>query len=281
MPKSNSLSGRVSYVILLFSGVIILWGIVSFFTTHETLGQHDSRRFIYKESLLDSLPEVKNLQVKTLIFTTQSSDKKTIFVNGMLKPTISIRPGEVQRWRVSNQSKNSFVNFMIPGFSFYIVARDGNATTIPISQTEELLAPSDSVEVLVLGPGWGTYEIFSGSIEGSDKNFLLELRSEGLPVLNTSIPETLVPNYDLRSAKASGMRTFSIDQLQEEYSPQKLQDKSIEEWKITNDSDSLKSFFLKDYLFQVIEINNDPIERYGYDNVFSVPPNGSITIRVK
>lgn len=55
---------------------------------------------------------------------TETYSARTI--NGQLQPTISIRPGETQRWRIANASANNFFQLSLEGHQFHLIARDGN-----------------------------------------------------------------------------------------------------------------------------------------------------------
>lgn len=293
MPKSNVFSGRISYVAFFFACLIIAWGIISFFTAHETLTQRSSQNNPFKSNYLDENVVTKSLSVKTILLSTQNGgDGKVIrYVNGDLNPTISIRPGQIQRWRVYNDS-NNFFKVSIPGISFYIVARDGNVTTIPVTTSEEMLAPKDSIELLIQGPGWGSYDVVSSDLISNNPEEFMVLKSESIPVFGTRIPETLVPNYDLRNAKIEKTQELMLEKINGELyvDGEKAQDDvimktvgrdTIEQWDLQNASDEFISFTLPENIFQVVQINGNPIERFGYDHTFVISPKGSVTIRVQ
>ena len=76
-----------------------------------------------------------------------------IFVNGELDPTISIRPGEVQRWRIINASAARVYRLAIPGHTLLHVGNDGGLFERPLEVKEILIANSERVEILVRGTG--------------------------------------------------------------------------------------------------------------------------------
>lgn len=285
MPK-KSFSGRISFVVLIVTGVIIAWGIISFLTPHETLTQGSADNSFFSTTSLDSNPDVKNAVVKTLVLSTQENpgnmNDPLEFVNGDANPVVSIRPGEIQRWKMVNSTESDFFNVSIPGLTFFIVARDGNVTTIPLAASEELLAPRDTIEILVQGPGWGSYEVVSKPLEGSGvgEEFMI-LKSESFPVFNASLPVSLVPNYDLRNAKISNYKNFKVNSKSGEMLTDTPVVKTVEEWTVTNNSSEFVPFTTQGGIFQVVEINGTPIERHGYDKTFTVPPSGFIKIRVQ
>jgi FtsP/CotA-like multicopper oxidase with cupredoxin domain len=76
-----------------------------------------------------------------------------LFVNGQLTPTISIRAGEVQRWRVINASAARVYRLAIPGHRLLHVGSDGGLFERPVEVDEVLVASSERVELLVRGTG--------------------------------------------------------------------------------------------------------------------------------
>jgi FtsP/CotA-like multicopper oxidase with cupredoxin domain len=79
-------------------------------------------------------------------------------VNGRLQPTLPMRPGEVQLWRIVNTSPRSFVRFAAPadGFEWRQMAQDGVQFILPNYKTSLnkpiLLAPGNRADLLVKAP---------------------------------------------------------------------------------------------------------------------------------
>lgn len=76
-----------------------------------------------------------------------------MFVNGQLMPTVRIRSGEVQRWRVINASAARVYRLAIPGHRILHVGSDGGLFQEPVDTSEILVASSERVELLVRGTG--------------------------------------------------------------------------------------------------------------------------------
>jgi suppressor of ftsI len=76
-----------------------------------------------------------------------------LFVNGQIQPTIMIRSGEVQRWRIVNASAARYYRLALPGHTFLHVGSDGGLFERPVACADILIAPSERVEVLVQGSG--------------------------------------------------------------------------------------------------------------------------------
>jgi FtsP/CotA-like multicopper oxidase with cupredoxin domain len=102
-----------------------------------------------------------------------------LFVNGEIMPTVSIRPGEVQRWRVINASAARVYRLAIPGNTFLHVGSDGGLFERPVESGEILVANTERVELLVRGTG-----------QPGERDTL-----EDLPY-NRYIPQTRPPDWD-------------------------------------------------------------------------------------
>ena len=83
-----------------------------------------------------------------------------VFVNGAVMPTIRIRAGEVQRWRVINASAARVYRLALPGHKLLHVGSDGGLFERAVEVDEILVANAERVELLVRGsgsPGDGAY----------------------------------------------------------------------------------------------------------------------------
>ena len=76
-----------------------------------------------------------------------------LFVNGEVSPTLTIRSGEVQRWRVINAAAARVYRLSLSGHTFLHVGDDGGLFEKPIETKEIILANSERVELLVRGTG--------------------------------------------------------------------------------------------------------------------------------
>lgn len=75
------------------------------------------------------------------------------FINDKVNPTLSIRSGEVQRWRILNTSGARVYRIALDGLPFLHVGSDGGLFEHPIEITELVLGIGERAEVLVRGTG--------------------------------------------------------------------------------------------------------------------------------
>jgi FtsP/CotA-like multicopper oxidase with cupredoxin domain len=74
-----------------------------------------------------------------------------LFVNGTHMPTLEIRSGEVQRWRVVNASAARIYRLALPGHTFLHIGSDGGLFEHAVEVDEILIANGERVELLVRG----------------------------------------------------------------------------------------------------------------------------------
>lgn len=75
------------------------------------------------------------------------------FVSGKIKPTYTIRSGEVQRWRIINGSGARVYRIALNGQTFLHVGSDGGLFEQPVEVKELVLGIGERAEVLVRGTG--------------------------------------------------------------------------------------------------------------------------------
>ena len=219
-------------------------------------------------------------------------------VNGQLNPTLTIRPGETQRWRILNASANIFFRLGLGNNEpMHQVASDGNTLREVWTRDEIVLGPAERADVLIQGPPPGEYVLvarnFSLGATTEPEVVLATLVSQGEPVEGAPLPTMLLPFDDLRQAAVDLRREmhfqvgpnkfFAIDGKQFDMDRVDItaQLNTTEEWEIFNDSDVFHPFHIHINPFQVIAINGRPVERYGYEDTIPLPPHGSVTMRTR
>jgi FtsP/CotA-like multicopper oxidase with cupredoxin domain len=80
-------------------------------------------------------------------------------VNGVLTPTISMYPGEVQRWRLLNAAEGKFMSLRLDGHPLNVLAWDGLTLHAPDPVQLVLMSAGNRVEVLVRAGRPGNYEL--------------------------------------------------------------------------------------------------------------------------
>ena len=224
--------------------------------------------------------------------------EELVTLNGQVAPTIAIRPGEAQFWRIGNIGADLFLKLMLDGTPMYVVAIDGHTLLRPQRATDILLGPGQRVEVVVVGPAAGRYAFRSVPLvmeEGRPP-----LPEHLLGVLISSGPEADVGAMQrrveaarapptrafeaLRTSPATTRRTFvftrSADRMHF-YINGKLFGESgteitvplgsVEEWTIRNEDNQLHNFHIHQTPFLVTEINGIPQPMIGLVDTITIP----------
>ena len=77
-------------------------------------------------------------------------------INGGLSPTLTMRPGEVVRWRILNAAEGKFINLVAEGLEFHVIAWDGLNLAAPEQVSNLFLSAGNRVDVLVRAVAPGT-----------------------------------------------------------------------------------------------------------------------------
>ena len=80
-------------------------------------------------------------------------------INGQRRPTIAMRPGEVQRWRVVGSQYQDNILMELAGHRLNVIAYDGIPLTSMQEKKQLLMAPGQRADVLVQAGAAGTYEL--------------------------------------------------------------------------------------------------------------------------
>jgi FtsP/CotA-like multicopper oxidase with cupredoxin domain len=85
-----------------------------------------------------------------------------VVVNGQQNPTLAIRPGQVQRWRIFNASTSRFYRLALEGHVLQVVGTDGGLLDRPHPVNEILVAPAERLDVLVQAQSTpGTFQLLA------------------------------------------------------------------------------------------------------------------------
>ena len=218
-------------------------------------------------------------------------------VNGQLNPTIAIRPGETQRWRIANGSANCFYPIRLDGHTFHQVGADGNTLGEVWSRDEILLGPFERAEVLIRAGAPGSYALrklpFDSNGPGDPEAVLATMVSDGPAETPRPLPTALMPFEDLRNAQIDRRREISFQIVNDEIFQisgqpfdenrvnQTVQLGATEEWVVRNESDIWHNFHIHVNPFQVVAINGQPVQVRSFEDTVPLSPRGSITMRTR
>ena len=224
-----------------------------------------------------------------------------LFVNGRIMPTLSIRRGEVQRWRVINASGARVYRLALAGRTLLHVGDDGGLFEHPAEVSEILLANSERVELLVRGdgePGTGTvlqtlpYNRYVPQTRPADWNrtrdMLTLATSPAPPLRPVALPAALrvIPVLDTADAVATRVVVLSQGLINGKAMDMNRIDFSgrlgtTEIWEIQNVVGMDHPFHLHGFHFQVLDRNGVPAPRRSWKDTVNVPAHETVRIIVR
>ena len=99
-------------------------------------------------------PQYEGARERLMIIKDTSppnADSTYLNINGNPCTTLTIAPNEQQFWRIGNMAANTFVNLKLDGYTFTVLAWDGNRVTRPTQMDSLFVPPGSRVEVIVTG----------------------------------------------------------------------------------------------------------------------------------
>lgn len=215
-----------------------------------------------------------------------------LFVNDEIMPTIPLRSGEVQRWRVVNASGARIYRLSLEGHDLLHAGSDGGLFEESLERDELTLANGDRAELLVRGrgePGESTvlrslpYDRYMPQFRPDDWDEPLELLrleyTDEPPVEPVALPETLrsVPALDAAEAidefrlirMSQGKinsKTMDIDRVDEV-----AERGTIEVWEVKNLVGMDHPFHIHGIQFQVLDRNGEPVDQPRWEDTVNVP----------
>jgi suppressor of ftsI len=123
------------------------------------------------EGLLDPFPALRGIRERVLLLKDIQLEDGTVAnwsigdhtirtVNGLINPTLDLRPGETELWRIGNVGANLYYRLRLDGHQLYQVARDGNRLARVVPPDKILVHPADVSRCCssLLGSGHTSFE---------------------------------------------------------------------------------------------------------------------------
>jgi FtsP/CotA-like multicopper oxidase with cupredoxin domain len=281
------------------------------------------------------VPEIAAAQERLLVLTEAVFDRfgmvedfATLFpetaarffaVNGVREPTISMRPGEVQRWRILHAGWQDDLFLDLEGHTLNSIARDGiplprMGQSVPITPDQPtgypnamLMAPGQRIDVLVQAGQPGTYALRAVPYDQgypSPTGPIARLVIEGDPLpmnLPAELPaplEKLIGDEEITGTRVLRFgetridgptefwRTFRFTVDGKTFDPDRVDQRvrlgAVEEWTIINDQPNDPD----DHVFHIhtndmllTKINGEALAEPIWLDTAILPRNGSITFR--
>jgi FtsP/CotA-like multicopper oxidase with cupredoxin domain len=224
-----------------------------------------------------------------------------LLVNGQLMPTIDIRPGELQRWRIVNASAGRVYRVALPDQKLVQVGSDGGLFEHPVEIPDVLVANSERVEILVRGVGAPNtttvlhdlpYDRYMPQTRPADWNQPRDLLSVHYtadpPVAHADVPSTLrpIPALDTTHVAAHRVIVFSQGLIDGKVMDMHRVDirarvGTTEIWTIQNVVGMDHPFHLHGFHFQILDRDGVPEPFRSWKDTGNVPKHSSMRIVVR
>lgn len=244
------------------------------------------------EGPIDNIPEIKACKEQVLCFQTPRYDKAGLcenyellstpgdtLINGQYKPMISIKQGEVQRWRLVNASHMVNMNFHIVDHELTALCFDGNPLASTHIQDAVVMVPGNRADILIKAKKAGVYPIYADQINAEDTeaeieakhiaNLVVEPQTLDMPLFAGKLPRptslnsinddeiTFGRRLEFGLAGAASNNKYTING--EPFSclnPWKIPLNAVEEWEVYNHTAESHPFHIHVNPFQMISGGN-------------------------
>jgi FtsP/CotA-like multicopper oxidase with cupredoxin domain len=283
---------------------------------------------------IDELPEIRAAEEKLFVLQqindSEVTDRRTrattlaeiagvnekvTTVNGQHVPTVTLRPGEVQRWRlIAANSHDALPLSLRPAMlttgaapTMHQIAWDGIPLKRVLEKKEIMLAPGNRADVLVRAGDPGLYRLWKRGFPQDkfqqlpDPETIAWVRVAGKPVEMT-VPATLPERFSHPDIDASEITlperklVFSIerDPLKflingREFDPDRpdpvVAVDTVEQWRLENSSDAMHPFHIHVNPFQIVETSDPTLDVGVFKDTVAIPhvqdngENGYVVIR--
>jgi FtsP/CotA-like multicopper oxidase with cupredoxin domain len=232
-----------------------------------------------------------------LLTNIDSNAPTTRTVNAAVNPSLSIDAGETQLWRLANLSADIYYEVQLTGHQLHIIGEDGN----PVWQVKSVdslpIAPGKRFDLLVQGgaPGTAEFKTLQYDQQGDlyPEALLATVTVNPSSLTAAVLPVKLVEPNDLNQGVVDVSRTitFSKDQaaghfvidgkmFDENRIDQAVKLGALEEWTIINTNNQQHPFHIHTNDFQVISINDEPVEAVSLVDTVNLPADGKVTVRI-
>ena len=247
---------------------------------------------IVVEGGIEKLPQYRGCRDRLLVFKNFSLDPAApvptlmpvekaqassaiVSVNGVVNPTMSLRPGETQIWRMGNMGNDGFLRVTLDGHRFTVLARDGHPVFETWTAEELVIAPGSRVEVAVTGSRTpGRYSLRTLGYDNGQfgtwmPQVLATVHVQGDPGSPARPPAKISPRPAWLDEKPVKRRTFTLSESftpetgplfyingkvfdhQDMHDPFEVEVDTVEEWVVRNDPSLAEGGALEGHPFHI------------------------------
>ncbi len=227
-----------------------------------------------------------------------------MLVNGRWLPTLQVRSGITQRWRLVNAARSRYFQLELPGTKFTRIGNDGGLLASPVEEDRLLLTPGQRADVLVTPTDaqgtlqfltWVPYERGFGSTDFRSPELVMRLDFTADPPGQPSAPSFMraVQPLDITGATAVHLRLTQMKDVDGnlvlgingvpfadlEPLPAKIGETQV--WTVENQMDWSHPFHLHGFFFQVLDDQGAPAQPLAWLDTVDIPVRETRRIAVR
>lgn len=228
-----------------------------------------------------------------------------LLVNGKLDPSVEVRTGRRQRWRVVNAARSRYFQLGLAGHTFTRIGGDSGFIERPVMESTIIVAPGERSEVVFepnstagseLAVQWLPYEHGFGSVFGRTEVTLFRMHiTDEAPYVEAPLPALAreIPVLDATSAPVTTLELTQNDAIDGSFAlgingvpswdaaPVRAAIGETQVWEVRNTIDFAHPFHLHGFFFQVLELNGvAPLVKEWKDTA-NVPVDGTLKLAVR
>jgi FtsP/CotA-like multicopper oxidase with cupredoxin domain len=228
-------------------------------------------------------------------------------VNGKHLPTLHVRSGVPQRWRLVNAAKSRYFQLALAGTRFTQIGTDGGLLPKPIETDKLLLVPGQRADVVVTPRGspnaitflmWQPYDRGFGSTEFRNPEELVRIRFDDEEEVAGEGGAAPLPSRPVEALDTSGATAVNIQLTQgmdadgntvlgindvpfDEAEPFPAFIGETQVWTIENTMQWAHPFHLHGFFFQVLGDDGQPEQPLAWRDTVDIPVYGTRKIAVR
>jgi FtsP/CotA-like multicopper oxidase with cupredoxin domain len=219
-----------------------------------------------------------------------------VLLNGRKAPTLHVRSGAPQRWRIVNAARSRFFLLDLQGQKFTVIGTDGGLQERPTTVDVLLITPGERVDVIVAPTGAPGSEmpVYSmlynrgyGSVEYRSIEQVVTLAFSADAPMTPPPPPTVSRRitppsaagaeqvdlvFTLPPMNAAGKSEFQINGVAYPKSkPYRAALGQTQLWVLKNDTEWDHPFHLHGYFFMQVDENGEPLRPLAWKDTINVP----------
>jgi len=257
------------------------------------------------EGAVDEIPEIKAAAEVVMMFQTQRFNDAglcenydvlavgdQVYVNGQVRPVVTLRPGQVQRWRMVNAAHQEILHLRLDGHDFTVLCLDGNPLPHTTAMRDIPMVPGNRADVLIKAGQPGLYALSGGDpagilaylkVEGAPDDMALYDGALPVPALLKPVADSEVTfgrrlEFDLAGAPPA-IKWFINQKPFTCADPWQIPLGAVEEWEVYNHTADAHPFHIHINPFQMLSGGN--VAPGTWLDTVELPPFGRIRFRTR